>query len=111
MNWLDSSTSRKRSSSCGIRGAYCAFWSASGIVCTASQFMGPVQAGGVRRDRGDDEDADGDVHVTEVLVQPVVARAQRPARAGEAEAPRDAAEEGEREKPRKRHPGDTGRQR
>src|SRR5438477_8924670 len=101
MNCPDSSTSWKRSSSSGISGAYCALWSACGIVGTASQSMGP-DAQDEQREGGDGERDDGVVDEAEVVMDPRVAPPEAPADPGEGEAPDRGAEQRQRRVGRER---------
>src|SRR5439155_18517781 len=95
MKRAESRTSEKRSFSSGMSGAYCALTSTRGIIGASGQFRGPPaehQVAGC----GHHDDDDSDRRVGEIVVEAVVARAERPASGGEAEAEREAAEEGER---------------
>src|SRR4051794_28019397 len=93
MNWPDSTTSSKQRRSSGIRGAYCALTSTSGIISAFAECRGP-SAGHQVADQRNCGDHDRDRDPGEVLVQRVVARAERPAAGGEAEAEHGAPDEG-----------------
>src|SRR5437899_11148979 len=95
MNWPPSRISRKRASSSGISGAYCALTSMSGIVCTAthcSDLAPPIQE--IRRE---DQNAyhDGVLGVPEVVVELLVARAEPVAGPGDTEGPDGGADQGQ----------------
>src|SRR6476660_2328955 len=93
MNRPDSSTSPRRSFNAGIRGAYCALTSTSGILGTGAL---PEDVAVQEPGRGEaDRDDDSVVHPTEILVYPSVAGSDTPAEAGEGEGPDRRA--GERE--------------
>src|SRR5919206_3951047 len=111
MNSPASRTLCMRSRSSGIRGAYCARTSTSGIAAMARQSSRAQFAhdhcGEEREDRGDDDV----VHVTEVAVEMRIARAERPADGGECEGPDGGADRGQHDVPAERHPKDPGRDR
>src|SRR5579862_9120240 len=107
MNWPPSRISRKRCSSSGISGAYCALTSISGICDTATAHCSPA----IQEIRRRDHDAckDGVSDVFEVVPGLRVGRAERPTAAREAEAEGAAAEEREREELPEGHADDPGR--
>src|SRR5581483_7239656 len=97
MRPLPSSTSRNAASSRGISGSYSARTSTSGIVCTrghSSHSPSPVHE---IRHRGDDACGDCVLDVAEVVLEALVARAERIADADEGERPEPGAHEGEAE--------------
>src|SRR5438477_4786650 len=110
MNAPASRTSAKRSLSSGSSGPYCAAGLKRGIRGTGpSQFRGSLSPPQPVGDPGYRQHGEGEIHVFEVVMQPVVAPAERPPGAGEAEAPRNAAEEGERGEARGGHAEDSRR--
>src|SRR5438094_4494874 len=87
MNCPPSRISRKRASSSGISGAYCALTSMSGIVCTATHCSGlapPIQE--IRREQ-QKACHHRVLRVTEVVVELLVARAEPVAGARDPERP------------------------
>src|SRR6476660_7533173 len=91
MNRPDSSTSPRRSFNAGIRGAYCALTSTSGIMGTGAP---PEDVAVQEPGRGEaDRDDDSVVHPTEILVYPPVARSDTPADPREGECPDRRAHE------------------
>src|SRR5689334_3959041 len=90
----DSRTLRKRSSSSGISGAYCALTSTSGTFGMAIQSRGPHPADDQVDGEQHDDRHDRVVDVAQVAVRVRVARSQRPARAREAETEDRAARGG-----------------
>src|SRR6185312_3290877 len=111
MNRPESRTSAIRSFSSSRSGAYCALTSTSGISGTAAQSRCASATDEPDRDAREDKHGDRDVDEPEVVVEGLVARAERPPDAREPEAPDHAAEEREDREPPERHPGDTGRDR
>src|SRR5437763_2198979 len=97
MNWADSRISRKRASSSGIRGAYSALMSTSGIVCTASHSSCTYPAVQEIRRQRDNTCTDRVVGVAEVVMRVRVSGAERPAGGGEPEAEDGAPDEREAE--------------
>src|SRR6516225_40089 len=90
-NLPSSNTSAKACWSSGISGAYCALTSTSGIFGTPRHGRRALPVPQVGSD--DSEDAhERDADVGERVVQGVVARAERPASGGEAEAERGRSE-------------------
>src|SRR5581483_9775568 len=90
MNWPPSRISRKRASSSGISGAYCALTSISGIGGTASTNCSPA-VDEIRR--GSDDACNHEVfHVLEAVVEAVVARPECIADAGNGEGPDGGAD-------------------
>src|SRR5260370_18815539 len=101
------STSRKRASSSGISGAYCALTSTSGI-CTATHFSGlrpPVDK--IRRE---EQNACNDCvfGVLEVVVEALVAPPEAEAGAGDPEGPDRGADDRVQAVGRERHLEDPG---
>src|SRR6185503_1394364 len=93
MNRPDSSTSPRRSFNSGIRGAYCALTSTSGIMGTGAP---PEDVAVQEPGRGEaDRDDDSVVHPTEILVYPSVAGSDTPTQAREGEGPDRGARERE----------------
>src|SRR4051812_24623719 len=83
----ESRTSAKASFSCGMRGAYCALTSTSGIRGTPLQSIGPSSPQDQVGDADENSCNDHYFDVPELLVETLVARAERPADAREREAP------------------------
>src|SRR5438105_15023073 len=100
----DSSTSPRRSFSSGMKGAYCALTSTSGI-CTA----GGLQSTEQEPCRGETHDGDHSVvDPTEISVYPVVAGSDTPAGACEGKAPDRRARQRQHGVPDERRAEDTG---
>src|SRR5215471_17254864 len=111
MHAPDSTTSRNRASSSGSSGAYCAWTSTSGIVCTASQLTDLEAAiNGIRRERDDACDRRV-LEVLEVVVEALVARPEPVPRAGDCERPDRRADQRQHEVRRERDLEDAGRDR
>src|SRR5262245_17570181 len=91
MNRPVSRTSAIRSFSSALSGAYCALTSTSGICGTAAHLShaSPTEIPDQQRE---DTDSDERLDVAEVVVERLPARAERPARARDPEAPRDRAQ-------------------
>src|SRR4051794_34211115 len=83
----ESRISANASFSCGMSGAYCALTSTSGIRGTPLQSIGPSSAQDQVGDADENSCNDHDFGVTELVVEALVARAERPADAREREAP------------------------
>src|SRR5687768_7421987 len=101
-NCPPSSTSSRTRFSSGSSGAYCALTSTSGICGTASNPRGAppqTQVGEAQHGDGDD----GVVGVVERLVEPLPVRPERPAHAGEAEAPHRRSGNRQRDVAAERH--------
>ena len=90
----DSRTSRKRASSSGISGAYCALTSMSGIVGTAIHFSGPQPPPSQVRRQQENACNDDVFGVFERVVEVLVAGAERVARPGDREGPDRRADRG-----------------
>src|SRR2546423_10235019 len=110
MNCPLPSTSRKRASSSGVRGANCPLASTSGI-CMATHSSGldpPVEE--IRRE---EQNAcnDGVLRVLEAVVEALVAPAEAVARAGDPEGPHRRTDEREQAVGGERHLEDAGRDR
>src|SRR5579859_595539 len=112
MNSAEAMTSLKRASSSGIRGAYCALTSTSGIVCTASAHFSCLQPAECQI-RREEHDAcnNGVLGVLEAVVEALVARAEAVADARDAEGPDRRADEGEQRVGSERHPEGARRNR
>src|SRR5215475_8108703 len=91
----DSRVRANASFSSGTRGAYCALTSTWGIRGTPRHGSGAAAAHDPHGDSDRDQDAHEDVEVAEVVVRLAPARAERPADAGEHEAPDRAADRGQ----------------
>src|SRR5262245_59680692 len=106
MNFPDSSTSPMRSFSSGIRGAYCALTSTSGIIGTGAppEDMSVQEPGRAEANSGDDSV----IHPTEILVYPSVAGSDTPADAREGECPDRGTDEREQGVPAEGRAEDAG---
>src|SRR5437762_10509076 len=106
----ESRTSATRSWICGIRRSYCAFTSTRGMLGTRaeSRCSPPEQQVQRQQDRSCHHRV---VHVAKSAVDAVPARPQRIARAAEAEAERNAADQGKRSEPPQLEPRDSSRNR
>src|SRR6266481_1885444 len=109
MNWPSWRTSRKRASSSGMSGAYCALTSISGICDTATSHCSPA----VEKVRRREHDAYNDrvLGVLEAVVEAVVARAERVSDAGDGERPDGGADQRQDGVGPERHLERTGRDR
>src|SRR5262245_9158258 len=95
MNCPSSRTSRKRDSSSGISGAYCALTSTSGIGCTAFYCSGlPPSVYEIHREE-QDTCKHNELHVPERVVEALVARAEGVAGARDPERPDGGADRGQ----------------
>src|SRR5690242_1535277 len=103
MNSAESTTSRTRSRSSGISGAYCALTSTSGIRGTATESRGARHAGNQRDDENDDDPDNEIVHVAEITVDMLVPGPQAPACAGKGERPDRGADQGPEDVTPERH--------
>src|SRR3954471_16415446 len=103
--------SAKAAFSSGISGAYCAFTSTSGTLDTALDgSRAALSPPGEEEDEENrDPERDRVVDETEVLVERVPARAERPACTGEREAPGERARNGQERVLALAHPRDPGR--
>src|SRR3954454_11502107 len=117
MKTPDSSTSSRRRRSSSRSGAYCAFTSTCGIAATRARILACLQPPAPHEARhdpersDDDEDEHDDVDVVERPVEPVPVRADRPADAGEGEAPEGRADERQQRVAREPVAEDAGRDR
>src|SRR3954470_9477804 len=89
----DSSISANASFNCGMSGAYCALTSTSGIRGTPLQSIGPSSPQDQVGDSDENSCNDRNFDVPELVVETVVARAERPADAGQREAPNRGADQ------------------
>src|SRR4051794_28162142 len=83
----ESRISANASFSCGMSGAYCALTSTSGIRGTPLQSIGPSSPQDQVGDADENSCNHGDFDEAELLVEALVARAERPADAREGEGP------------------------
>src|SRR5436190_6638508 len=108
MNAADSRMSRKRASSSGIRGSYCALTSTSGIVCTAGHSSCTYPAIKEIRREHDDACDDRVIRIAQVVVRMRVGAAERPPGGSQPEAEDRAAEQREDEELAERDAHDPG---
>src|SRR4051794_9034159 len=111
MNAPDSGISANASFSCEASGAYCALTSTSGIRGTPLQSIGPSPPYDQVGDGDENSCNDGDFGVSELVVEALVARAQRPADARESEAPDRGTDQRQRHVAPERDAEDPGRDR
>src|SRR5215471_8136817 len=111
MNAPESRTSANARFSSGTSGAYCALTSTSGIRGTALQSIGPNSTQDQVGDEQQNSCNDRDFDEAEVVVEALVARAQRPADAGEREAPDRRADRRQHDVAAERHAEHAGRNR
>src|SRR6266581_620169 len=106
----ESRTSAIRSWICGTRRSYCAFTSTRGMLGTRAESRCSPSEQQVQRQQ-DRSCHHRVVHVAKSAVDAAPARPQRVARAAEAEAERNAADQGKRGEPPQLEPCDSGRDR
>src|SRR5580765_4763978 len=108
MNAPDSRISSKARFSSGTSGAYCALTSTSGIRGTSLKSIAASAAQNQIGDQDQNSCNDGDFHEAELVVEALVARAERPADGREPEAPDRRADQRQHDVARERDAEDAG---